>query len=299
MRIAVLASPESWYLRDLQRAAAGRHEVAPVGYRELAAAVRPGGTDILAAGGRQLSEFDAVVVRTMPPGSTEQIVFRMDLLGELARQGTPVVNPPRAIEAAVDKFLCSARLAAAGVPQPRTIAAQTVSAGLAAFAELGGDVVLKPLFGSEGRGIARLTDPAVAERIFGLLTQLGAVLYLQEFVPHGDCDYRVLLIGRMAWCVRRRNPHDWRTNLSRGATAEPCDLPDEWLILARRAAEAVGAPLAGVDLMIGPDERPLVIEVNAVPGWRGLAAALNVDIAAEVLAYLEQVSAEGVGRLWR
>ena len=95
----------------------------------------------------------------MPAGSLEQVVFRMDILHSAK---VPVLNPPRAVETCVDKFLTSARLAAAGLPTPETTACQTADDALAAFAELGGDVVVKPLFGAEGRGIAR--RPRSADR---------------------------------------------------------------------------------------------------------------------------------------
>ena len=118
-----------------------------------------------ASGGVDLAQLDAVLVRTMPPGSLEQVVFRMDVLARLEAQGLVVINPARAIEAAVDKYLATARLQAAGLRVPRTAVCQTVEEALGWFAELGGDVVLKPLFGSEGRGITRLVDEAFALRV--------------------------------------------------------------------------------------------------------------------------------------
>ncbi len=228
------------------------------------------------------------MVRSMPPGSLEQVVFRMDVLQRLEATGLPIINPPRALEAAVDKYLATAKLAATGLLVPRTITCQTVDDALAAFADLGGDVVLKPLFGSEGRGIARLNDPALAERAFRLLVQLGSVIYLQEFIDHPGYDLRLLVIGRRVLAMRRVNPHDWRTNVSRGATAEPVEPCDAWVELALRAADAIGAPVAGVDLLPARDGRLYAIEVNAVPGWRALSAALRVDVAAMVLEYVEQ-----------
>src|SRR5439155_23608266 len=146
----------------------------------------------------------------------------MNALARLEAAGTLVVNPPKAIECAVDKYLALAKLAAAGLRIPRTAVCQTPEDALGAFAELGGDVVVKPLFGSEGRGIARLVDEALALRAFKLLAELRAVIYLQEFVPHEGFDYRVLLIGgERALAMRRRNALDWRTNVARGAKAEP------------------------------------------------------------------------------
>jgi ribosomal protein S6--L-glutamate ligase len=315
MRLVVLGSPQSWYLHDLRRAAGDRHEVLSATFRELAAGVLgidqrvhsphlsplpkgEGATDEhFSSGASDLVGIDAVLVRTMPPGSLEQVVFRMDVLGRLEEAGKVVLNPARAIEAAVDKYLATAKLHAAGLTTPPTWVAQTVEDALGGFDALGQDVVVKPLFGAEGRGIVRIADRALAERTFSLLIQLGAVVYLQQFVEHDGFDLRVLVVGRRALGMRRRNPLDWRTNISRGAAAEPLELTDELVELARRAAEAVGAPLAGVDLLPGRDGRLYVLEVNAVPGWQALARATGVDVARLVLDYVEDVvKAEGGGR---
>jgi RimK family alpha-L-glutamate ligase len=289
MRVAILAAEDSWYYRDLARAAAGRHEVFAAPFSEVAVAIEQGSQRVESAG-NDLSSCDAVLVRTMPPGSLEQVVFRMDALARLETNGTPVINPPKALEAAVDKFLASAKLQAAGLETPRTRVSQSVDQALADFAALGGDVVVKPLFGSEGRGLVRLNDESLAWRTFKLLVSLGAVLYLQEFIEHEGYDVRVLLIGKKALAMRRRNPLDWRTNISRGAAAEPFDPGDELIETARRAAGAVGAPLAGVDLLPARDGRQFVLEVNAVPGWRGLAKSSQVDVAALVWDYVETVA---------
>jgi ribosomal protein S6--L-glutamate ligase len=285
MRLAILTAADSWYLNDLRRAAAGDHEIVAVSFRELTAYVAVTENHITASE-RSLADMDAALVRTMPPGSLEQVVFRMDALARLEANGVRVINPPKAIEAAVDKYLTTARLAAAGLPVPRTLVCESPDAALAAFHSLGGDVVLKPIFGSEGRGIARLQDEAIAARTFRTLAAIGSVLYLQEFIPHEGFDLRVLVIGERLFAIRRCNPNDWRTNVSRGAKAEPLELSPEIADLALRSAAAVGAPLAGVDLLTSRDGRLLVIEVNAVPGWRALSAALNIDVARHVLNFL-------------
>src|SRR5437588_613694 len=144
MRLAILSSGPGWHVQDLQRAAAALgHAAQAVDFRRVSAGV--------GAAGDPLAGFDAVLVRTMPPGSLEQVVFRMDVLHRLRAGGVPVLNPPAAVEACVDKYLATARLAAAGLPVPPTVACQDADAALDAFARLGGDVVVKPLFGSEGR----------------------------------------------------------------------------------------------------------------------------------------------------
>jgi len=287
MLIALLGSPTSWYLADLRRAAADRHQIIPLAFRDLESHVDSRGLTVT-AGHFDLAQADAVLVRSMPPGSLEQVVLRMDLLARLEALGTPVINPPRAIEAAVDKYLTTAKLASAGLPVPATRACQTPAAALEAFDALGGDVVVKPLFGGEGRGIARLADRAIAERTFHLLAGLGAVLYVQEFIRHEGFDVRALVVGSRVYGMRRVNKLDWRTNVSLGATAEPFELPAALVELSQKAATTIGATLAGVDLLLGPDGRWRVIEVNAVPGWQALARTLGIDVAAAVLTHLTE-----------
>src|SRR5262249_44013031 len=150
----------------------------------------------------------------------------MDVLHRLQARGAVVLNPPAALETCVDKYLASARLEAAGLPVPRTVVCQHSDAALEAFARLGGDVVVKPLFGSEGRGMVRITDPEMAWRTFRTLERLQSVLYLQQFVPHPGWDLRAfVLAGRVIAAMRRSGKAgDWRTNVAQGGSATPVRL---------------------------------------------------------------------------
>ena len=201
MRLALLSGGTGWHVQDLARAAAGLgHAAEAVDFRRLAA----GPVDPLAA-------FDGVLVRTMPAGSLEQVVFRMDVLHAAELRGAKVLNPPRAVEACVDKYLTDVRLRHAALPVPAGAVCQRAADALAWFAELGGD------------GSAERFELAAAER------------------------------G-----------------------------------LAVRAAAAVGAVVAGVDLLPGPGGEWYVIEVNAVPGWRALSDACDIDVATAVVRHLAE-----------
>jgi ribosomal protein S6--L-glutamate ligase len=260
-----------------------------VSYKALSSHARGAESSVRSAA-VDLGAVDAVLVRSMPPGSLEQVVFRMDALARLEAAGVAVVNPAKAIEAAVDKYLATAKLQAAGFLAPPTIVCQTAADALAAFDELGGDVVVKPLFGGEGRGLTRVSDASIARRVFMALEQIGSVLYVQQFVPHDGVDWRLLVVGDQALGMRRVNPDDWRTNISRGARAESLEVTHELAAMARRAAASVGASIAGIDLLPGCDGRLYALEVNAVPGWRALAAATGVDVAALVLNHVAQLA---------
>lgn len=287
MQLFVLSSPNSWYLKDLRRAAGDRHEVCCATFDQIAVGMDANGAPSITSGEHDLSDFDAVLVRTMPPGSLEQVVFRMDALGQLQRAGVVVLNPPRSIEVAVDKYLATAKLRAAGLRTPRTMVCQTVDDAMAGFRRLGGDVVVKPLFGSEGRGIMRVEDEALALRVFKTLERLDAVIYLQEFIHHQGFDIRLLVIGDQVLAMRRRNPNDWRTNVSRGASTEPLEPDDVLVDLARSASAAANTRLSGVDILPNKSGQLHILEVNAVPGWKALAQTLQIDVAAMVLDYVE------------
>jgi ribosomal protein S6--L-glutamate ligase len=213
----------------------------------------------------------------------------MDALQRLQARGVPVLNPPRALEACVDKYLAAARLEAAGLPVPPTVVCQHADAALEAFAALGGDVVVKPLFGSEGRGMVRVSDPDLAWRTFRTLERLQAVLYLQRFIDHPGWDLRAFVLGdRVLTAMRRHARNGWRTNVAQGGKGEPARLTPEAERLALAAAAALGTPVAGVDLVPDRDGRWYVLEVNAVPGWRALAPVTGIDVAAEIVQFLAQ-----------
>ncbi|HTK77641.1 MAG TPA: RimK family alpha-L-glutamate ligase [Gemmataceae bacterium] len=280
MRIALLAGGDGWHVRDLARAAGELgHTTDVLDFRTLRSGV---GIQFDSFAG-----FDAILVRTMPAGSLEQIVFRMDVLHRAQARGIRVLNPPAALEACVDKYLATAKLAAAGLPVPPTVACQDAESALAAFRDLGGDVVVKPLFGAEGRGLMRVSDPELAWRTFRTLERSQAVLYVQQFVRHPGWDLRVFVLGGGVLAAMRRYARDgWRTNVALGGRAESVTVNADEGRLALASAKAVGAEVAGVDLLSGPDGEWYVLEVNAVPGWRALAPTCNVDVAAAVISYL-------------
>ena len=291
MQIVILCNPESWYRRDLERAAfAAGHRVTALPFERLSAHVQTGRSSVWGSE-TELSSADAVIVRTMPPGSLEQVVFRMNLLTRLEAAGVQVCNPPRAIECAVDKYLTTARLVDAGLPVPETIVCENAEAALAAFDQLGGDVVVKPVFGAEGRGILRISDPDLALRTFRTLERIDALLYLQKFIQHEGFDLRVMVLdGQVLAAMRRRSPHDFRTNVSRQAQAEPVEINDQERDWALRASHAVGTRIAGVDILYDRSGAGYVIEVNGVPGWRALTRVTECDVARELIRSLERSS---------
>ena len=239
-----------------------------------------------------LEGCDAVIVRGIPRGSLEQVIFRVDALHALVERGVTCVNGPRAIERTVDKFLASALLARAGVPTPRTIACERREDALDAFEELGGDVIVKPLFGSMGAGMTRVDDADVAYRVFHALALERAVYYLQQALPHGGRDLRAFVVGGRVLAAIERVGSGWRANLARGARALPTELSSAQERLCVEASEALGVDYAGVDLLRAADGRDYVLELNGIPGWHGLQNATGADVATALVAHLEAAISE-------
>src|SRR5690242_586305 len=292
MRVVILASRSGWHTDQLLRVLTERgHPTALVRYEDLLATVR-GGTTVH-SGTVSLTDADLVLARIIPNGSLEQIIFRVDALHALEERGIRVVNPARVIERTVDKFWTSATLERHGLPTPATVVCESIESAHAARERLGGDVIVKPLFGSMGLGMVRVSDEETAFRVFRAIETIRGVFYLQRAVEHDGRDVRVFVLGgQVLGAIERRAP-GWRTNLARGGRAEPIVLPALWAELAIRAAGAVGATYAGVDLLPARDGTIYVLEINGIPGWQGLQQATGIDVAGALVDHLASGPAAG------
>src|SRR6266850_1122466 len=288
MQVVILSGP-GWHADQLCRALAERgHSGRVLPYEGIVARLGAAhsGPSALSCEHTAIFAADAVLARFIPGGSLEQIIYRVDALHWIEEHGVPVVNSPRAIERSVDKFYTDALLQEAGLPVPETVVCEGADDAMAAIramlgrpsadeggsgrrspGESGGDVIIKPIFGSMGHGIVRVSDPDVAFRVLQSLEQVRAVFYVQRAVESGGRDVRAFVVGgRVLGAIERRaEGGDWRTSVSRGGSARPFELPPAWEALAIGAATAVGADYAGVDLLPSQDGTVFVLEVNGIP----------------------------------
>lgn len=286
MKIGVLAPENTWHFRDLCRASENeRCDLVSVAYSRLLGGVPH--SDVRSAD-QDLMSFGALLTRAMPAGSLEQVIFRMDALWVAQQQGLFCINSPKAVETSVDKYLSLVRISRAGLLVPDTLVCENHRDVGDAFDRLGSDVVIKPIFGSEGRGLIRINERELAERYYRFIEGMGSVLYLQRFVDFGGEDIRVLVIGESCLAMRRRGVRDWRNNVSLGGEAEPLVMDDDLTALAVSAAQAVGAEFAGVDIGQTADGRRYILEVNAAPGWRRISQVLQVDVAKQLLQHIKR-----------
>lgn len=287
-RIDVLSHESSWYFKALSNAAKKQNiDLRLKQFSEIKTNLQFGVRD-------SSIDTDAVIVRSMPIGSLEQVIFRMDALRFWQNSGVGIFNSPVGLESAIDKALSFIKFDAAKIPFPRTGVFQTAKDAQSFFGERNTGVVVKPIFGSEGRGLIRIAEEEMAYRVFSALERTQNVIYCQDFIAHIACDIRILLIGDEHFSVERRNSKSWISNAAMGGETFAYSPSAEELKLARAAADAVDVEIAGVDLIRTTDNQLYVIEVNAVPGWRSLNTTINqtgeIDIAARVLDYVRQKS---------
>ncbi len=232
-----------------------------------------------------LRELSALITRPIGRGSLEEIIFRMDVLHRLERFGMFIINPPRATERSVDKYYTLALLEEHGLPVPQTAVTEDPEEALKSFHDLGGDVVVKPLFGSKGAGSTRISDSETARRVFKAISFYHGVLYVQKFIPHGFTDVRAFVIGDHVVASMQRVSDTWKTNISQGGRPLAYELDEKIEVLAVEAAGVIGCRVAGVDILES-SEGAMIVELNSQPGWRGLQSVTELNIADEIIEYI-------------
>lgn len=291
MRVVILSARTGWHTDELTRALAARgHLAAVVPYEGLTARFAEAGVRTrLTSEQISILDADVVLARIVPGGSLEQLIYRVDALHWVENRGVRVVNSPRAIERSVDKFYTSTLLHDAGLPVPETVVCERVEDAMAAVRTMG-DVVIKPIFGSLGHGMVRVSDPDTALRVVRALDQIKSVFYVQRAIDHGGRDLRVFVVGGrvLAAIERRASQGEWRTNVAIGGSATAVAVSSEVERVAIAAAAAVGADYAGVDVLPACDGSMYVLEVNGIPGWQGLQQATGIDVAAAIVEHVEQ-----------
>ena len=282
----VLTDPDDWtanaFMKNIRKRGAN---AIPINLSTLSASISDSDYSIFNTDLKDILELDAIVVRDVGISfALEQISFKFDLLRQFETANIPVMNSPTAIQNAANKFFSFYLFKQAQLPIPHTVITSDLGVALKAAKEFG-NVVAKPIFGSQGKGIVKLesTQPDLKQKLATLLKKRG-VLYLQQFVPNPGRDIRVFVVGEEALgaIYRISQTGSFISNLSQGGTALMCDLTEEMRALAVNAAKAVGADFAGVDLIEG-EEGLFVLEVNATPSGKGIKLACGIDVTERII----------------
>lgn len=291
MKLAIFTDEVGWHTRQLQAALRARGALGRcVDLADCQIDTTAAWHGLVIPGfGRELP--DAALVRGIAGGSFEQVTKRLGVLHALREFGVPVYNDARAIERSVDKSMTSLLLRAAGVASPPTWATESAAQAqriVMRESAAGHALVLKPLFGSQGKGLQRVgCVDGVHHPLPAIDRVYGGLAYLQRFVPPpvasraAGFDWRVLVVGGRAVSAMRRVSRHWVHNVAQGARCEAATLTPVLADLAERAAHALDMDYAGVDLMPGADDAAniQVLEVNGVAAWQGLQRVTPFNIA--------------------
>ena len=229
--------------------------------------------------------MDGIIVRDVGISSIlELISVKFDLIRIFERY-TTVMNSSMAIQNAANKFFSFVLFQRAHLPLPPTVVTADLEVAKRAIEDFG-SVLVKPIFGSQGKGIIKLEGYEYAPKVAALLKDRG-VLYLQQFVHNPGRDIRVFVVGETALgaIYRVTPPGSFRSNLSQGGSPRKCELTEELCELAIRATKAVGADFAGVDLIESADGLYL-LEINATPSARGIKLACGIDVTERIVDWL-------------
>ena len=287
MRVAILADEVGWHTRQLQaalRARGAQGRCIDLADCRIDTAAAWHGL-VLPGFGKALP--DAALVRGIAGGSFEQVTRRLGVLHALRELGVPVYNDARAIERSVDKSMTSVLLHAAGIPTPPCWAIESPAQAqrvVMAESAAGRALVLKPLFGSQGKGLQLVGCVDGQHRPLPKLTgAYGRVAYLQRFIPplgEPGFDYRVLVVGGRAVTAMLRVSRHLVHNVAQGAHCVPQRLEPDLAALAEASTRTLDMDYAGVDILPAAQGAPLqVIEVNGVAAWQGLQRVTPFNVA--------------------
>lgn len=284
-RVAIFGADPDWHAKRLTAALAARGvEGVWVALEDCSFEIA-GSAGVLRLPGFDEALPDGAITRVISAGTLEQITLRLGILHALGQMSVPVYNDARVIESTVDKSMTSFLLRQAGVPTPPTWAAESRELAqriLERETAAGEKIVLKPLFGCQGKGLALIESACELPEPDGV----GGVYYLQRFIhtaAPGWRDWRVLVVGGRAIAAMIRRGRGWVTNVAQAGTCEAASPEGELAELAVAATRAVGAAYAGVDLMRDRDGRFVVLEVNSIPAWKGLQGVTEIDIARTII----------------
>ena len=244
---------------------------------------------IIYYGGESLKDVDAIIPRI----GASNTFYGTAVVRQFETMDCFCLNPSISISNSRDKLRSMQILAEAGINMPITGFASHTKDIEGVIESVGSTpLVMKLLQGTQGQGIVLAETRKAAESVMSAFRQLDADIMVQEFIKESSgTDIRAFVIGnRVVAAMRRIAPEgEFRSNLHRGARVEKITLTDQENQIAIRAANILGLNIAGVDLMRS-DRGPLILEVNSSPGLQGIETCTNVDIASQIITFIERKS---------
>lgn len=293
MKIAILSRDGTLYsCKRLKQAALNRgHFVDIIDPLSCYMNINPASSSVHYKG-RQLPHYDAVIPRI---GSAITF-YGTAVLRQFEMLGSYPLNESVAITRARDKLRSMQLLARQGIDLPMTGIAHSPDDTHDLIEMVGGaPLVVKLVEGTQGIGVVLAETRQAAESVIDAFRGLNAHILVQEFIKEAQGrDVRCLVVGGrvVAAIERQAKDGDFRSNLHRGGTAVVASITPQEREVAIRAASTMGLDVAGVDILRAT-RGPLVMEVNASPGLEGIEKTTGIDIAAQIIGWVENQARPG------
>ena len=244
---------------------------------------------IIYYGGESLKDVDAIIPRI----GASNTFYGTAVVRQFETIDCFCLNPSISISNSRDKLRSMQILAEAGINMPVTGFASHTKDIEGVIESVGSTpLVMKLLQGTQGQGIVLAETRKAAESVMSAFRQLDADIMVQEYIQESSgTDIRAFVIGnRVVAAMRRIAPEgEFRSNLHRGAKVEKITLTEQENQIAIQATNILGLNIAGVDLMRS-DRGPLILEVNSSPGLQGIETCTNIDIASQIITFIEKKS---------
>ncbi len=234
--------------------------------------------------GEKLNELDAIIIKKIGPSYSHHMLDRLEMLHFLNNNSVKIFSDPLRIKNAVDRLTCTLELARGDIPVPETVITENVEKALETV-ETFGKAVFKPLFTSKARGMKVIQrGPDALSAIEAFKDDDNPVMYIQKMVDIPGKDLGLAFLGGdyIATYARVGKNDSWNTTTHFGGRYEPHTPSQEIIDLAAKAQSLFNLDFTCVDVAETPDG-PIVFEVSAFGGFRGLLEANNID-AAELYA---------------
>lgn len=281
-RLAVIGIPDGWSSLKLAEAAAAKSGGKPV-LIDMAAVRLDLVKKTVFAGDVDMSELDGVLVKKIGAQYSPDLLDRLEMLRIVEQRGVRFFSAPEKIIRVLDRLSCTVTLRMHDIPMPETAVTESVDEALVALEEFG-EAVFKPLYSTKARGMTVITagDRAAVEAYKAENT----VMYIQKKLDMPDRDLGIVFLGGeyLTTYARVKGEGAWNTTTASGGKYRPFDPPQDVIDLAHRAQEPFGLDFTCVDVVLTAGG-PLVFEVSAFGGFRGIQDAAGLDAAALYAEY--------------
>lgn len=227
----------------------------------------------------------------IPRIGSSATAYGTTVLRHFQEMGVPVLNGVNGILNSRDKFRCLQLLSAANIPIPVTYFSNDLHhAEKLVERKLGYPFIIKLLESTQGEGVHLIHDEFEAHEIFNKYGSSRKKILLQKFIAEfSGKDVRAFVVGDrvVAAMMRIAAQGDFRSNIHRGGKGEKIVLSEEEREMAIRAVKILGLKVAGVDILRSKNGA-MIIEVNSSPGLEGIEGTTKVEIAEEIIRYVEE-----------